>query len=206
VKTTNHLPEVDAYIAKGKPFAQPILKHLRALVHKAVPEVEEAIKWQMPFFLKGGVFLANMAAFKSHCSLGLWGEEITAKLKADGWHSKEAMGKLGKITSLADLPGDEELLTYLRAAAEVIASGIRTKSYVRPKSAPKPEAAVPAELAAALKKNKAAQKNFHAFSPGHRREYIEWIAEGKREETKAKRVVQAIEWLAEGKHRNWKYE
>ena len=206
MKNVKHQPRVDAYIAKRQPFAQPILKHLRALVHRAVPEVEEAIKWQMPFFLKDGVFLANMAAFKAHCVFGLWGEEVTAKLKADGWHSKEAMGKLGKITSLADLPSDDALLSYLRAGAEVIASGTRTKSFSRPKPAPKPEAAVPAELAAALKKNKAAQKAFDAFSPSHRREYIEWIAEAKREETRAKRVGQAIEWIAEGKSRNWKYE
>jgi uncharacterized protein YdeI (YjbR/CyaY-like superfamily) len=206
VKSLKRLPAVDAYIARRQSFAQPILKHLRELVHQAVPDVEEAIKWQMPFFLKDGVFLANMAAFKAHCAFGLWGEEMTAKLKADGWHSKEAMGKLGKITSLADLPRDEALVGYLRAAAEVIANGMRTKSYSRPMSAPKPEAATPPELAAAMKKNKAAQKNFDSFAPGHRREYIEWIVEAKREETKAKRVAQAIEWLAEGKHRNWKYE
>jgi uncharacterized protein YdeI (YjbR/CyaY-like superfamily) len=45
-----------------------------------------------------------------------------------------------------------------------------------------------------------------AFAPSHRREYIEWIVEAKREETRAKRVAQAIEWLREGKSRNWKYE
>jgi uncharacterized protein YdeI (YjbR/CyaY-like superfamily) len=206
VKSKNHLPAVDAYIAESQPFAQPILTHLRKLVHQAVPDAEEAIKWRMPFFLKGGVFLANMAAFKGHCAFGIWGEEIAAKLKEEGRYSKEAMGMLGKITALADLPGDEQLLAYLRAGAEVISSGKRTKSYSRPKPSAKPELPAPAELSAALKKNKAAQKKFDAFSPSHRREYIEWIVEAKRDETRAKRVAQAIEWLAKGKHRNWKYE
>jgi uncharacterized protein YdeI (YjbR/CyaY-like superfamily) len=206
MKAKNMRPEVDAYIAKSQPFAQPILKHLRELVHRAVPGVKEEIKWRMPFFLKDGVFLANMAAFKSHCAFGIWGEEIKAKLKAEGWESKEAMGALGKITSLEDLPSDEVLEAYLRAGGEAIASGTRTKSFSRPKAEAKPEAAVPVELAAALKRNKAAQKNFDAFAPGHRREYIEWIVEAKLVETKVKRVKQAIEWIAEGKHRNWKYE
>jgi uncharacterized protein YdeI (YjbR/CyaY-like superfamily) len=206
VKSKNHLPAVDAYITKSPAYAQPILTHMRKLVHQAVPDIEEAMKWNMPFFLKGGLFLANMAAFKAHCTFGLWGNEIAAKLRADGVYSEKAMGTLGKITSMDDLPDDKELLNYLKAAAALVAEGKRTKSYERPKRGAKPEPKVPAELAAALKKNKAAQKAFDAFPPSHRREYIEWIAEAKREETRTKRVAQAVEWIAEGKSRNWKYE
>jgi uncharacterized protein YdeI (YjbR/CyaY-like superfamily) len=71
---------------------------------------------------------------------------------------------------------------------------------------PKTELATPAELAAALKKNKKASAAFAAFSPSCRREYIEWIAEAKRPETRDKRVETAMEWIAEGKQRNWKYQ
>ena len=46
---------------------------------------------------------------------------------------------------------------------------------------------------------------FYAFSPSHQREYIEWLTEAKREETRQKRLLQAVDWLAEGKPRNWKY-
>ena len=70
----NNLAAVDAYIAKSAPFAQPILTHIRELMHKALPDVEEAIKWSMPFFLYRGIILGNMAAFKEHCSFGLWTE------------------------------------------------------------------------------------------------------------------------------------
>jgi len=65
---------------------------------------------------------------------------------------------------------------------------------------------VPADLAAALKKNKKALATFEAFSPSHRREYVEWITEAKQEATRQKRVAQAALWLAEGKSRNWKYQ
>ena len=62
---------VDAYIAKSAPFAQPILNHLRELVHKACPDVEETIKWSFAFFdYKGPLF--SMAAFKEHCAFGFW--------------------------------------------------------------------------------------------------------------------------------------
>ena len=65
---------------------------------------------------------------------------------------------------------------------------------------------VPEDLAAGLKKNKAAAATFEEFSPSHRKEYIEWITEARRDETRQKRLSTTLEWLAEGKSRNWKYE
>ncbi len=199
---------VDAYIAKGQPFAQEILNHMRELMHLACPEVEETIKWGMPFFQLNGVILANMAGFKQHCSLGLWGAEMASILGGDGTSASGSMGSLGRIESLKDLPKDKVLLGYMKQAAGFVQSGERTKSLAprtKPKAA-KPPVEVPAELAAALKKNKAAAKVFADFSPSCKREYTEWIAEAKREETKTKRVAQAVEWIAEGKQRMWKYQ
>jgi uncharacterized protein YdeI (YjbR/CyaY-like superfamily) len=205
-RTSSYSRAVDEYIAGAAPFAQPILMHLRALMHKTLPDVEEAIKWSHPFLLYHGLILANMAAFKQHCSLGMWGREVAATLRDDGVYNREAMGVLGKLTSLADLPNDRELVRYIRATANAIDDGTRTTNYSRTKSKPKPAPEVPAALAAALKKNKAAAKQFAAMSTGGQREYCEWIAEAKREETRDKRVATAVEWIAEGKRRNWKYE
>lgn len=61
---------VDAYIGKSQPFAQPILKHIRAVVHKACPNAEETIKWGCPHFEYSGAILCSMAAFKEHCAFG----------------------------------------------------------------------------------------------------------------------------------------
>jgi uncharacterized protein YdeI (YjbR/CyaY-like superfamily) len=199
-------PRIDAYIEKAAPFAQPILTHLRKLMHQACPRATESIKWSMPFFLQQGIVLANMAAFKQHCAFGFWGSQMKKALEKDGLRSSEAMGALGRITSLQDLPDDKTLLAYMSQAAELVENGERTKSIDRPKkSAPKP-VCVPAELVAALKKNNAASKAFAAFPPSHRREYADWIAEARRPETKQKRVAQAIIWIAQGKSRNWKYQ
>ena len=197
-------PRVDAYIAKAAPFALPILEHLRGLVHRGCPEVEETIKWSMPFFEYRGQILANMAAFKAHCSFGIWGKEMVAVMRKDGLLVEGGMGSLGKIASLKDLPRDRALLGYLRQATVLVKDGGTT--FPKRAKAAKPEVAVPAELTAALKKNKTAAKVFAEFSPSCRREYVDWIVGAKREETKSKRVVQAVEWIAEGKARNWKYE
>jgi uncharacterized protein YdeI (YjbR/CyaY-like superfamily) len=205
VKKQEFNPKVDSYIAKSQPFAQPILTHIRELAHKACPEVEEQIKWSMPFFTLRGVILGHMAAFKQHCAIGLWGPEMNAILNEAGLHSENGMGSLGKITGLKDLPADKKMLGYYRQASELILSGQRTKSLERTAKSTKPAPEVPTELAAALKKNKAAAKVFAGFSPSCKREYVDWIVEAKRAETKEKRVAQAIEWIAEGKQRNWKY-
>jgi uncharacterized protein YdeI (YjbR/CyaY-like superfamily) len=197
---------VDAYIAKSAPFAQPILTHLRGVMHEAAPEVEEAMKWSRPFFMYRGVILGNLSAFKEHCSFGLWGTEIADILRADGIASSEGMGTFGRITSVEDLPPRRKLVGYVKQAAKMIAEGTRTQSLPpRPRVA-KAAVEVPEALAAALKKNKAAAKHFEALSPSCRREYSEWIADAKREETRDKRVATTLEWIAEGKSRNWKYE
>jgi uncharacterized protein YdeI (YjbR/CyaY-like superfamily) len=203
MKADNFDPRVDAYINKSAAFAQPVLTHLRELVHKTVPDVEESIKWSMPFFTYKGQMYGNLAAFKQHCSFGLFGAAMRDQLKKDGFDS-DGMGSLGKITSLKDLPANKVLVGYIRQAAALIDDGAKTMT--RPKKAAKPAAEVPAELAAALKKSKAATQVWKAFSPSCQREYAEWITEAKRDETKEKRIVQAIEWIAEGKQRHWKYQ
>ena len=199
-------PRVDTYIEKAALFAQPVLTHLRKLMHQACPRVTESVKWGMPFFLQQGVILCHMAAFKQHCAFGFWGPQMKKALRRDGLHSSDAMGVLGRITGFKDLPSDKELLAYMRHAAELVESGDRKKSIERPRHKPKKGVRVPTELAAALKKNKLANKVFAEFSPSCRREYADWIAGAKRPETKEKRIAQAVQWIAKGKSRNWKYE
>jgi hypothetical protein len=203
--TDGRVAAVDAYIAKAGGFAQPVLRYLREVVHEGAPGVEEAMKWSMPFFVYKGVILGNMAAFKAHCSFGLWGPEVVGTLREEGVAQGGNMGSFGKIASVEELPGRKKLVGYVRLAAKAIADGDRTKAWSRPKVA-KAEAVVPDALVVALKKNKAAEKQFEAMPPGCRREYCQWIAEAKREETREKRVETAVEWIAEGKARNWKYE
>lgn len=205
-------PRIDAYISKAAPFARPILEHIRQLMHKACPEVQETIKWSHPFFEYNGAVLCNMAAFKAHCSFGFW---KAAEMKdPEGIlqvGEKHSAGHFDRIHSLKDLPSDKILIAYIKEAAllnkgTTKAAGEATKAAPRAPKAPKKEVPVPAELLAALKKNKKAQAAFEAFPPSHRREYNEWIAEAKTEETRQKRVTTTIEWLSEGKSRNWKYQ
>ena len=192
-------PRVDAYIAKSNDFAKPILTRVREMVHAACPDAEEKIKWGMPFFDYKGQMMCGMAAFKAHCSMVFWKASLIEGVPRNG---DTSMGSFGRLTSVKDLPNKAKFTGYIKAAMKLNDAGVTVK---RPKSGPKPEAKVPKELADALRKNRKASEAFRNFPPGHRREYCEWISEAKREETKEKRVKQAVEWIAEGKSRNWKY-
>jgi uncharacterized protein YdeI (YjbR/CyaY-like superfamily) len=198
---------VDAYIERAAPFAQPILEHLRELMHQACPHAAEKIKWGMPFFEQQGVILAHLAAFKQHCAFGFWGPEMKKVLAKDGLKAGNSMGPFGRLTKLQDLPSDTAMRRYMAHAADLVESGERTKSIARPKKpAKKKPVVVPQELAAALKKNKIAAKAFADFSPSCRREYCLWIAAAKRPETKERRLRQAVALIAQGKSHYWKYE
>lgn len=192
-------PRVDEKIARAAPFAQPILQHLRALVHRTIPDAGEAIKWGMPHFTYKGKNIAGMAAFKAHCMFAIHG------VGRQGEGERDGMGSYGKIASFEDLPGDEELATRLREAqARIDAEG----SAVKRPTAPRPKRVIdmPEDFGAALTAKPAAAAFFEGLAPSHRYDYLEWITEAKRPETRAKRIGEAIEWLAEGKRRNWKYE
>lgn len=192
---------IDAFIAKSADFAQPILIHLRKLVHDACPEVEETMKWSFPFFDYKGP-LCNMGAFKAHCSFGFWKAGLLADPK--GLIDKEggSAGSFGKITSLKDLPSDKVLKDFIKAAMKLNDEGVKVAKAAKPAAK---EIHVPDYIIKAIKKNKKAFYTWEEFSPSHRKEYTQWITEAKTEETRLRRIEQMMEWLAEGKSRHWKY-
>lgn len=192
-------PRIDAYIANAAAFAQPILAHLREVVHLACPECEETLKWSAPSFTYRGKILCGMAAFKQHAAFGLWQGAAIAAQGGEG-----GMGHFGRLARVADLPGKRELTRLLREGMALIDAGPVRQAARR--GEPRPPAEVPGDLLAALRSQAAARATFDAFPPSARRDYIEWITDAKREETRAKRVAQAVAWMAEGKRRNWKYE
>jgi uncharacterized protein YdeI (YjbR/CyaY-like superfamily) len=191
-------PRIDKYIANAADFAKPILTHLRKLVHQGCPEVEETLKWSMPSFMYKGI-LCGMAAFKNHGTFGFWkGDLFLTKEQQEG-----AMGSFGRITKVSDLPSDKEILGYIKKAMELNDTGAKVPSRVRK---PKQPLRVPDYFISAVKKNRRAHAAFENFSYSHKKEYVEWVTEAKREETRAQRLETTVQWLAQGKSRNWKYE
>jgi len=188
-------PRVDAYIENAAEFARPILRYIRDLMHATCPEIEEDIKWRAPAFMYHGM-IGVMAAFTNYCGFGFW----KASLIVPGMTDKNVGG--WNVRSLSDLPPRKTLVGYIKKAMALNESGATTP---RPKRTAVKSVAVPEDLTVALRRSAKARTSFESMSPSHRREYVEWITEAKRAETRSRRISQAIEWMAEGKPRNWKY-
>ena len=115
------------------------------------------------------------------------------------------MGDFGRIAQIRDLPSKTLLKRFIRQAMAINAKPQMAASESKPKRAVKPALLPPEAFLKALAKNKKAKTVFDNFSASHRREYIEWILEAKREETAKKRIEASIEMLSEGKPRHSKY-
>ncbi len=197
-------PAFDKYIEKSAAFAKPILNHLRALVHKTCPAAEEKIKWGFPHFDYLGEMMCGMAAFKEHASFGFWKAAIMKDpVLLESAKSEVAMGHLGKLTSLKDLPSDKKLVAWIKEAMELNEKGIKLPPKAKTE---KKELVIPDYFLAAIKKNKQALAVFEKFAYSHKKEYVEWITDAKTDATRDRRMEQAIEMIAAGKGRNDKYK
>ena len=161
-------PRVDSYISNSQPFAKPILTHLRKLVHQACPGVIETIKWGMPFFEYKGP-LCNLAAFKKHMAFGFWKQGIMPSLKIAAKNSESAMGSLGRITSMDDLPADRAIVKLIKEAMELNEKGAKV-----PKEKKKTHRGLvaPDYFLKAIGANKKAWETYESFSPTNKKEYI----------------------------------
>jgi uncharacterized protein YdeI (YjbR/CyaY-like superfamily) len=193
---------VDAYIAKSAPFAQPILKKLRRIIHAACPGASETMKWSTPFFEYHGL-LCGTAAFKAHCAFLIFHKSLPKALKEAGISTDE-LKSLRRMKGIADLPSDSLLKQYVVTAAKLLEAGVKSPWVSTPKKGVK--LTVPTDLQAALKKNKKAAATFENLTPGRRKEYVTWINEAKRDETRSKRLKTAVEWMTDGKSRYWERE
>jgi hypothetical protein len=190
-------PDVDAYIAAAEPFAQPILKKLRKLMHRGCPDVVEVIKWRIPHFEHHGL-LASVSAYQRHVTFAFWrGTSLPNARGAFSVVGNTTMTAM-KFASLDEIPEDELLLGLIREAVALNES-TPAKSARHPASnggvTRSTADNVPEDLQIALRSHPAALKLFQGFSPSHRREYVNWIAEAKRPATRSRRIEQTIERL-----------
>jgi uncharacterized protein YdeI (YjbR/CyaY-like superfamily) len=201
----NKNPAFDDYIETAAPFAQPILQHLRNLAHSAHPGLNETLKWGFPHFdYKGMVF--HMAAFKQHCTFGFWKASLLTDPQAIlTLQGKTAMGHLGQIKSLGDLPADDILVAYIREAIQLNEDNRKVAAKPKAPAGETKNLEVPDYLLEALQTQPEASTHFQKFSRSQQKEYVDWLVDAKTEATRNKRLETALEWLAEGKIRNWKY-
>jgi hypothetical protein len=188
--------KIDRYIAKLPDFSREICTRLRELIHKADERIVEDWKWG-PNFNKDGM-ICGFGAFKEHVSFAFFkGAVMSARHKLFNYGFDNASNRSVKFTS-ADEIDEEKLMEYIREAVELNEKGIEPEP-------PKRDLIIPKILTDTLEKHPEALKTFEGFPYSHKKEYVEWFTEAKREETKERRLKKMVEMLKEGKGLNDKY-
>jgi uncharacterized protein YdeI (YjbR/CyaY-like superfamily) len=199
----NKDPRVDVFIEKSADFAKPILIELRSLVHEAHPEIEETWKWSFPTFTYQDKIICSMSAFKNHCSFGFWqASSLPDPHQILERVGKTAMGSLGKISNLSDLPERSILIDYIRFAVELSKKGVDVAKKKNSTEKWNKTSIHFKELFIDFPKQAI---SFDALSVSKRKEYISWIDEAKTKQTKIKRIQTMMDNLLENKSLHWKY-
>ncbi|MDA7979390.1 MAG: DUF1801 domain-containing protein [Pirellulales bacterium] len=189
---------VDEYLDNQSQW-QEELRELRAVVLST--ELQECVKWGAPCYEFDGKNIVGMAGFKSY--FGLWFHngallKDTGGVLINAQDGKTKALRQWRFKSKQDIK-KRAIKAYIKEAIELQQQG---KSVKPARNAP---IEVPAELKKALAKNRGAQKAFTALRPGLQREYANYIAEAKRDETKLKRVGKILPMILDGIGLNDKY-
>src|SRR5579871_944557 len=168
------IPQVDAYIAKSQDFAKPILTHIRDVVHKACPDVEEAIKWGMPFFMYNGKMMCMMSGFKQHAAMGFYKASLMSdpELMANA-SSENSMGHVGRMESIKDMPSDKKLTAWIKEAMKLNEERAKMPKK-KPTEKEKKSLVIPKYVTTAFSKHKKVNEVFNAFPYSHKKEYVQW--------------------------------
>lgn len=112
---------IDEYILNTSECMQPIVTHLRDLVHKAEPEIEENIKWNAPSFELNGSIICTIMAFKKHVNFMFHkGKELSdGNSVLDDFGEKSNMKGVKQITDISDLPDEKTLVALIEEAVAI---------------------------------------------------------------------------------------
>jgi len=125
-----------------------------------------------------------------------WIDSIVRRLDDDRYARKFTPRKADSVWS----PSNRQRYADLEARGLLTEPGLRRPPTDQTDDRPRPVVTgVPSYVEETLRKNRRAWKYFQELAPSHRRMYVGWIDSAKRDETKQKRLREALELLAEGK-------
>jgi hypothetical protein len=187
----------DEWLEAAPDFSRPIAAELRALIFRLAPDLTESIKWNMLCFA-GRKGVCGISACQKHVSIAFSrGTELPdpAALFDPAGEGNTNIRSI-RLTSLEQL--DRRAFSAVLLAAVALDARPDIPPAPKVKREPWP---VPDFFARALKRNRAARVGFEKLSPSCQREWLVWLSIAKREETRKRRLAQALAALAEG--RKW---
>lgn len=190
--------KIDLKIEKSEAWTQPLQRKLREVL--LLCGLEETVKWGGATYVAHNQNVVAFGAFKNYVSL--WFFE--GALLSDPYKiliassEKTAALRQWRFTSVEEIDA-EKVSEYVREAMLNAEQGRKTPI---PK-VKKPT--LPQLLKDALEKEPDVKAFFEKLAPSHQQEYVEYINEAKREETKLRRLEKSMEMMRSGLDLNAKY-
>ena len=177
---------IDDALSKAEPFAQDICKKLRAIIFTAEPNIIEDWKWGPNYYSDGMV--CGYWHFKKFVTFVFFqGALLKDKHKILKTNPGNVHNRHLKFTNIKEV-NEKILIEYIREAVTNNKKGIKLTE-TKDKTV-----TIPADLKKLLSKNKLLAY-FQNLAYSHRKEYVMWIEDAKKEETRLKRLKSAIEKL-----------
>lgn len=194
--------QINQYIAEQDEWKRRLLVRLRQLIHAECTDVVETWKWNSPHFDHKGIMI-GLQSFKEH--VAVWfhkGSLIKDPKKLFQPLAKgEDKGMRAYHLREGDVINEKAFADLVCQAVELNEKGTKLTD-----AKPKRTLVVPEELEAVLLKDEAAWAHWEKFSTSCKREYAEWVTDAKQEETKKRRIAQALEMIREGHSKDEKYK
>ena len=189
---------VDDYIADAGNWKDELMR-LRDILLST--ELEEEVKWGGPCYTYGGKNVVGMAGFKSY--FGLWFHQGALlkdkkKMLINAQEGRTKALRQWRMQNAKDIK-TAIIKSYVKEAIKLAKEG---KQIVPARKKP---LVVPPELKKALQSNKKAGETFKNMRLGLQREYAEYIANAKREDTKQRRIDKILPMIKSGAGLHDKY-
>lgn len=182
---------IDAYIASSPRQWQVSLITLRKIIHTAIPAIKEDWKWGPNFANEKGQVCGIYAA-SDHVSIRITqGARLKDTHKLFNYGFDNANARMIKFRSFDEIiKNEQKIIDYLREA-DVLPP---MKTGQQPKLA----IVLHPAFKKALDDNRLSEQ-FHAMAYTHKKEYMMWIRDAKKEETRERRIMRAIAMIKAGK-------
>ena len=194
---------INQYIAEQPEWQRKLLVRLRQLIHSTDAQVEETWKWNSPHFDHEGIMI-GIQAFKEH--VAVWFHK--GSLLKDPKKLFEALpkGEEKGMRSCKLYEGDKlNEAVFIDLVKQAVALNVKGTKHTDAKPARK-ALVVPEDFGQVLHKDPKAWANWEAFPYSCKKDYIEWITDAKQDETRKRRIAQALEKIREGERKEEKHQ
>ncbi len=183
--------QINLYIADRPTWQRKLMVRLRQLVHGVTEEIDEAWRSQAPHFDHAGVPVLSFSSTKTTVSVTF----------QQGAHLKSSRLSFEPVTddrTSRCLKFHEEDVVNEAAFTSLVKKALTQSGKTQDSATESKGHTHHAELETVLHKDPSAWANWEAFSNSCKKEYAEWVADGKKEETRKRRIAQALEMIREG--------